>query len=294
MAGHAVERLEIGDHAVDLADPGKVMYPETGFTKRDVADYYHAVAPAILPHIESHPLTLERYPDGVAGPHLHEKRCPPGRPVWLQTVDVPSRRAGTIRYCTVDDAAGLVWLANLAALEVRPLLARAPRLDRPRSMVFDLDPGPPAGLIEAGRVGLMARDLLARNGVPAQVKTSGSDELHVAVALDDSSMDFEQTKLFALSVARELERLHPGEVVSSTEKGRRRGKVLVDWTGNDEHKTTVAPYSLRATDRPVVSTPVSWDELSAAVDEGDRDALAFGPDDVLARIARLGDLWSVG
>ena len=286
------QHVTIGGHDVRLRNLDKVMYPRSGFTKGDVVDYYRRLAPTLVPHLRRRPITLKRWPDGIDAQFFYEKQCPRHRPDWVATVDIPSERSGVIHYCTVDDAATLVWLANLATLELHPLLQRAPRMDRPTALVFDLDPGPPAGLLDAARVALLLRDVLVDQGYTALVKTSGGKGIHV-VAPVKRGQSFDDTKSFAHALADALERHDDANVVSSMRKELRRGKVLVDWSQNDEHKSTVAPYSLRAREGPngpTVSTPIEWAELEAAVDAGDADRLVFTAADVLARVAEHGDL----
>jgi bifunctional non-homologous end joining protein LigD len=283
--------VEIDGRELRLRNLDKVMYPHCGFTKGDVVEYYDALAPVLVPHLRGRPITLKRWPDGIDAGFFYEKQCPRHRPDWVQTRDMPSERSGVIHYCTVDDRATLAWLANLATLELHPLLMRAPHLDRPTALVFDLDPGPPAGVLDAGRVALVLRDLLDDQDYEPLVKTSGGKGIHVLAPLPRPTT-FQETKGFAHAVAQALERARD-DVVSSMRKELRRGKVLVDWSQNDEHKSTVAPYSLRARETnagPSVSTPIRWTELEAAIDDGDADALTFTPADVLARVEADGDL----
>ncbi len=280
--------VDVGGHQLKLSNLDKVLYP-SGFTKGEVIDYYARVAPALVPHLTGRPLTLKRYPNGAAEGHFFEKNCPKHRPGWLTTAPVPSARSrGTIEYCVVDSVAGLVWVANLASLELHPSLSRAPAAEEPTMVVFDLDPGPPAGLAECREVALRLREMFDHLSLTTVVKTSGSKGLQVYLPLNTPAR-YEGpagTKAFALAVAQLLERQLPDLVVSNMAKELRAGKVLVDWSQNDEHKTTVAVYSLRARDRPTVSTPVSWDEV-----EDGGDLLRFEAAEVLARVERLGDLF---
>jgi bifunctional non-homologous end joining protein LigD len=280
--------VEVEGHELSLSNLDKVMYPETGFTKGQVIDYYTRVAPAVLPHLRDRPLTLKRYPNGVEGGHFYEKQCPSHRPDWVRSepVELSSK---TIQFCVCDDLATLVWLANLADLELHPSLSKVPEVERPTVMAFDLDPGSGAGLEECCDVALLLRDALRALGLESFPKTSGSKGIQVYVPLNMSDVDYDHgTKRHSNALARYLESQHPKLIVSSQRKELRKGRVLIDWSQNDEHKTTVSVYSLRARERPTVSTPLSWDE----VEEGDPDTLVFEADDVLARVEEHGDLFA--
>jgi bifunctional non-homologous end joining protein LigD len=236
------------------------------------------------------PLTLKRYPDGVDGQFFYEKKCPSHRPEWFRTVSVWSgRNQDNINYCVVDDLPSLVWVANMAGLELHTSLALADDIHRPTMLVFDLDPGAPATIKECCNVGLQLRDLFAKLKLKCFAKTSGSKGLQVYVPLN-TVITYEETKAAALAVAQELERKNPQLVLSSMSKELRKGKVFVDWSQNDDHKTTVCVYSLRARERPTVSAPVSWDEVEAR-HRGRRKDLSFTADEVLARLDRDGDLF---
>jgi bifunctional non-homologous end joining protein LigD len=264
------------------------MYPQTGFTKGQVIEYYTRVAPVLLPHLRDRPLTLKRYPNGVEGGHFYEKQCPSHRPEWVRSEPV-GLSSKTIDFCICDDLPTLVWLANLADLELHPSLSKAPEVHRPTLMAFDLDPGPPAGLAECCEVAVTLRDALASLGLESCVKTSGSKGIQLYVPLNTGDVDYDHgTKRLSNALARHLESQHPKLIVSSQRKELRRGKVLMDWSQNDEHKTTVAVYSLRARERPTVSTPLSWEEVEA----GDPDALVFEAADVLERVEEHGDLFA--
>jgi bifunctional non-homologous end joining protein LigD len=245
----------------------------------------------LLPHLAGRPLTLKRYPDGVEGESFYEKRCPSHRPPWVETVPVwTGRTRGDVDYCLANDLPTLVWLANLATLELHPSLSRGDDLDRPTTMVFDLDPGAPASLVECCRVGLLVKELFDDLDVQVVAKTSGGKGLQLYVPLD-TAVDYDRTKSFSRTVAQLLERRHPKLVVSHMAKELRTGKVFIDWSQNDEHKTTVSVYSLRARERPTVSTPVTWDEVTEVAEGGDPDLLRFEAAAVLDRVARLGDLF---
>ncbi|MBS1869254.1 MAG: DNA ligase D [Actinobacteria bacterium] len=287
--------LDVEGRTVRLSNPDKVLYPQAGFTKRDLVDYCVAVAPALLPHLRDRPLTLKRYPDGVEGRFFYEKQSPRHRPEWVRTVTVYSRHSRRdIEYTLCDDLPTLVWLANLADLELHPSLSRADEIERPTTLAFDLDPGPPATVVECCEVALALRALFEQLGLRAVAKTSGSKGMQVYVPLNDPDVRYEQTKPFAHAVAALLERQRPELVVSDMRRkgGEREGKVLIDWSQNDEHKTTVAVYSLRAKERPTVSTPVTWDEVEACLQAGDPALLRFEHAAVLARVAQHGDLFA--
>ena len=275
---------EVGGRTLRLSNLDKVLWPATGFTKGDMIDYYTRIAPVLLPHVTRRPLTLRRYPNGVGGHSFFEKHCPSHRPDWVPTIAM-----GDVDYCSIDEPAALAWVANLAAVEVHPTLGAAPDLDRPRAVVFDLDPGAPADVVSCGRVALLVRDVLDRLGLQAWVKTSGSKGLQLYVPLN-TPVGFEATRDFALAVAQLLERAHPDLVLTTQERRLRPGKVLIDWSQNAPSKTTVAVYSLRARDSPSASTPVTWEEVAAATTAGKGAALRFDAADTLARVAEHGDL----
>jgi bifunctional non-homologous end joining protein LigD len=280
--------VEVEGHELSLSNLDKVMYPEVGFTKGQVIDYYTRIAPAVLPHLRDRPLTLKRYPNGVEGGHFYEKQCPSHRPDWVRSepVELSSK---TIDFCICDDLPTLVWLANLADLELHPSLSKVPEVERPTVMAFDLDPGAGSGLAECCEVAVILRDALQQLGLECFPKTSGSKGIQVYVPLNVDDVDYDHgTKLISNALARHLEAAHPKLIVSSQKKELRRNKVLIDWSQNDEHKTTVGVYSLRARERPTVSTPLAWDEVEA----GDPEALVFEADDVLARVEEHGDLFA--
>lgn len=304
-AAHRVRGgVEVGieGRTLRLTNLDKVMYPQTGFTKGDAIGYYAAIAPVLLGHLRDRPLTLKRYPDGVEGTYFYEKQCPSHRPEWVQTVAVDSERSGReIDYCTCQDLPTLVWLANLAALELHPSLSLTRALARPTVVAFDLDPGAPAGIVECCEVALHIRDMLAELGLRALAKTSGVKGMQVYVPLNAPSRapsrarahtTYDQTKPFARAVADLLAQHHPKLVTATMTKSRRRGRVLIDWSQNDEHKTTVSVYSLRATPTPRVSAPVSWEEAQACRDSGDAAPLQLGPGEVLRRAREHGDLFA--
>ncbi|HUB03434.1 MAG TPA: DNA ligase D, partial [Solirubrobacteraceae bacterium] len=264
----------------------KVLYPETGFTKGMLVAYYARAAPFVLPHLHDRPLTLKRYPNGVNAAYFYEKQSPSHRPDWIQTV-----RIGDVNYTLAQDRPTLIWLANLADIELHTSLALAASPDRPTMMVFDLDPGAPAGIVECCEVGLVLRGLFDQLGLVSVAKTSGSKGLQVYVPLN-TRLDYRATKPFARRVAEVLEQRMPELVVSRMTKRLRPGKVLVDWSQNDEHKTTATVYSLRARERPTASTPVTWDEVQACHERGDEGLLTFEADELLARAEDQGDLFA--
>jgi bifunctional non-homologous end joining protein LigD len=284
--------VHVQGRTLSLSNLDKVLYPVAGFTKGHVIDYYTRVAPAVLPHLEGRALTLKRYPNGVEGQFFYEKNAPSHRPEWVRTARVPIRTDGrTIDFVVADDLPTLVWLANLADLELHTSLARAADPKAPTILAFDLDPGPPATIVECARVALRLREVFAHLGLEGFPKTSGSKGMQVYVPLNVPTT-YAQTKRFSQAIAQLLERRHPELVVSEMRKDLRPGKVFVDWSQNDEHKTTVAVYSLRAKDHPTVSTPLRWEEVEAVTESEDPDELVFMSADVLERVAEHGDLFA--
>ena len=294
MPARASLEVEVDGRTLKLTNLDKVMYPAVGFTKGQVIDYYTRVSPYLLPHLKDRPLTLKRYPDGVDGPFFYEKQCPSHRPDWVRTVPVWSRHNnGNINFCVVDDVATLVWLAQLADLELHTSMAYAEDPEHPNLMVFDLDPGPGTDIVDCARVAGWLRDVFDHFGLRAFPKTSGSKGMQLYVPLHQPDVPYVPgTKTFARACAQLLEKQHPDHVVSDMRKELRQGKVLIDWSQNDEHKTTVCVYSLRAKEWPTVSTPVTWDEVEDALAAGDADMLSFEASDVLERVERHGDLFA--
>jgi bifunctional non-homologous end joining protein LigD len=282
---------EVEGRQVKLSNLDKVLYPKVGFTKGQVIAYYSAAAPALLPHLRGRPLTLKRYPDGVEGKHFYEKECPPWRPDWVQTAPIWSdRKQREINFCLIEDLPTLVWAANLADLEMHAMLARVEDLERPTMLVFDLDPGEGADVLDCAEVALWLRDLFEDLGLDALVKGSGSKGLHFHVPLN-TSVSYEDTKPFAQAVARLLERQHPERVVSRMTRKLRKGKVLVDWSQNSAHKSTVAPFSLRARERPTVAMPLSWAEVAEGLEGGDREAFRVEADAALDQLGERAELF---
>jgi bifunctional non-homologous end joining protein LigD len=269
-----------------------VFWPSNGFTKGQVIDYYARLADTLVPHLRNRPLTLKRYPNGVEDKSFYEKRCPGHRPKWVATAPVWSgRNEGDIDYCLCNEKATLIWMAQLAALELHPSLSLADEIERPTVLAFDLDPGAPADILDCSRVALRLRELFEGLGLRSFPKTSGSKGLQVYVPLN-SDVTYERTKPFAHAVAQALERAEPKLVVSRMAKKLRKGKVFVDWSQNDQHKTTVAVYSLRAKERPTASTPVEWGEVAGALEREDPEALSFEAAEVIERIEKRGDLFA--
>jgi bifunctional non-homologous end joining protein LigD len=284
--------VELEGRILKLTNLDKVLYPQAGFVKADLIRYYASVAEVLLPHLHDRPLTLKRYPDGVGGEFFYEKRSPRHRPDWVRTVAVVSERGrAEIDYTLCQDLPTLVWLANLADIELHPLLSRAGAVSRPTVLVFDLDPGPPATIVECCQVALELRELFGELGLKAYPKTSGSKGMQIYVPLNDAEASYAETKAFALAVAALLEQRHPDLVVCAMAKARRDGKVLIDWSQNDEHKTTVSVYSLRAMGSPTVSTPLRWDEVSSCEQRREPQLLSFRADEIVSRIVQSGDLF---
>jgi bifunctional non-homologous end joining protein LigD len=288
----ASRQVDVDGRELKLTNLDKVLYPRAGFTKGEVVDYYARIAAAMVPHLSERPLTLRRFPEGVDDTEaaFFEKRCPKHRPDWVKTARMPAER-GNIDFCVCDSRPALIWMAQLAAIELHPSLSRAGRLDRPTVLAFDLDPGPPADVLDCCRVALRLRELFAHFEVEAFPKTSGSKGLQVYVPLN-SAVTYEETKPFAKAIAQLLEKQTPDLVVSKMRKAERKGKVFVDWSQNHPHKTTIAVYSLRARERPTVSTPVAWEEVERAAEREDADSLVFEAGDVLERLDRDGDLFA--
>jgi len=284
--------LKVEGRTLLVSNLDKVLFPEVGFTKSQVIDYYIRIAPVLLPHLKDRPITLKRYPDGVEGFFFYEKQCPSHRPKWVKTATVPSSRREdkSIDYCVMNDLPALVWAANLADLELHTFLHRAPAITRPTALAFDLDPGPPADIVLCCQVGLWLKAVFDELGLKSFAKTSGSKGLQIFVPLNTAT-NYEKTKAFAHALAERLERERPGEIVSRMQKSLRKGKVLIDWSQNDDHKTTVNVYSLRAKSRPTISTPVTWEEVETCLKRKAPGRLSFVSDEVLRRVEKHGDLF---
>jgi bifunctional non-homologous end joining protein LigD len=274
---------------VELARLDKPLWPAIGFTKGDLIDYYRAVAPVLLPHIAGHPLTLARFPDGIDGPGFYQQECR-GAPEWLRVTPMLARNGKLFRTCLVDDLPGLLWVANLATVELHPFLGAADAPEQARLVVLDLDPGPPAGLVACCGVALALREALAARGLAAWAKTSGGGGLHLYVPVG-GPFSFAQTRAFARALAAALTARHPERVVDTMRLADRRGKVLIDWRQNDARRSMVAVYSLRAREEPLVSAPLTWAEIEEAWMRQDARSLLFRPAEVLGRIEAHGDLF---
>lgn len=291
--------IEVEGRQLTLTNLDKVLYPETGFTKAEVISYYVQVAPVLLPHLRDRPITFVRFPDGVGGPSFFEKHVPRAAPAWVRAIDVPrssrSEEQGVIRFPALDDLPSLVWAANLAALELHAPLWRSVEAGSYGpfdQMVFDLDPGAPATIVECCAVAIWVVEALTAGGHgTVAAKTSGSKGLQLYVPLDPPR-PWEAVRTEAHALARSIEGAHADLVVSTMRRDLRPGKVLIDWSQNHATKTTVAAYSLRGRPRPTVSTPVTVDEVTGCAASGIAEDLRFEASDVLGRVARLGDLFA--
>ena len=293
MSGQQKVRVRVGERTLAVTNLQKILYPEIGWSKADVIDYYATVGPTMLPYVQGRPVTFKRYPDGVEGPSFFEKNTARNAPDWVAHAVLPATRSTKDRieldYAILDDLPSIVWAANLAALEFHVPQWRVGAKKQPLApdlLVFDLDPGPPATIVECTRVALLVREVLAEDRLIAYAKTSGSKgmQLYVGVRVRDP----DRTSSYARALAERLAAEHPDLIVSRMAKELRPGKVFIDWSQNNPAKTTVAPYSLRARPEPTVSTPISWDEVEGCGSAGD---LRFLASDVLARIERYGDLF---
>ena len=287
--------VEVDGRELKLTNLDKVLYPEAGFTKGEVVEYYAKVGPTLVPHLNGRAVTLRRFPEGVddLDSAFFEKRCPKHRPKWVKTARVEAGpHAGKIDFCVCDSLPTLIWMAQLAAIELHPSLSLARAPTRPTVLAFDLDPGPPADIVDCCRVALRLRELFGHFGVECFPKTSGSKGMQVYVPLNTPKTSYDETKPFAKAIAQLLEKQTPDGVVSKMKKDERKGKVFVDWSQNHRSKTTIAVYSLRARERPTASTPVTWDEVERAAESGDGSHLVFEAGTVLERIEEKGDLFA--
>ena len=287
-------QVEVEGRELKLTNLDKVLYPKAGFTKGEVVDYYAKVGPAMVPHLNGRAVTLRRFPEGVddLDSAFFEKRCPKHRPKWVKTANVRAGpNAGQIDFCVCDSLPTLIWMAQLAALELHPSLSLSRAPTRPTVLAFDLDPGPPADVIDCCHVAIRLRDLFGHFGLESFPKTSGSKGMQVYLPLNVKT-SYDETKPFAKAIAQLLEKQTPDRVVSKMKKVEREGKIFVDWSQNHRSKTTIAVYSMRARERPTVSTPITWEEVESARESGDASDLVFETSDVLERIDRHGDLFA--
>ena len=283
--------VDVQGRKLNLTNLDKVLYPATGFTKGEVVDYYVRIAPVLLPHLAGRPLTMKRYPGGVDQEYFFEKNAPKHRPDWVKTAPIWSEGNNReVNYLLANDLPTLVWIANLASLELHPSLSLAKDISTPTMIVFDLDPGPPANIVQCAQVGLWVKEIFDHFGLQSFPKTSGSKGLQIYIPLNTKT-SYEQTKPFAHALARLLEQEHPELVVSDMKKAVRTNKVFVDWSQNDQHKTTISVYALRAREHPTVSTPITWEEVEEALKKKDAGRLVFEAKDVLARVEKMGDLF---
>jgi bifunctional non-homologous end joining protein LigD len=284
--------VEIEGRQLKLTNLDKVLYPAAGFTKGQIIDYYARIAPVLVPHLKNEPLTLKRYPNGVNEPPFFEKNATKHRPEWVKTVPIWSEgNQRDVNYILCNDLPTLVWVANLAAIELHPSLSLGQDIMCPRSLVFDLDPGPPANIVQCCQVGLWLREIFEHFKLQSFPKTSGSKGLQIYVPLNTKT-SYDETKPLAHALARLLENEHRDLVVSDMKKAIRANKVFVDWSQNDEHKTTISVYALRARERPTVSTPVTWDEVEHALKKKDAKLLVFESKQTLERVEKMGDLFA--
>ncbi len=288
----SLQQLTLDGRTVSLTNLDKVLYPAAGFTKAHVIDYYARVAEWILPHLKDRPVTLNRFPDGVEGKKFYEKDAPRFTPDWVKIAPVPRKNGGPdIRYILINDHATLVWCANIASLELHPFLHRAKTLDRPTSIVFDLDPGEGNNVVSAAKVAFLLRDILSRAGLQTFPKLSGSKGVQVYAPLN-TRVTYEQTQPYARALADRLAREHPDQIVSAMAKHLRTNKVFIDWSQNSDFKTTVGVYSLRAKrERPFVSLPLTWEELDDMVRHNQPDRFCLSPGEALKRFEKVGDLF---
>jgi bifunctional non-homologous end joining protein LigD len=285
------ETITVGGHKLEVSNLDKVFYPETGFSKGDIIDYYRSISPVLLPYLKSRPVTLKRYPDGVEGFTFYEKSCPEHRPSFIKTVAIRRKRDDKdVNYCQLNTEAALVWASNLANLELHVALGSARAPHKPHSVVFDLDPGEGTGVLECAEVAVRLRRLFSELERESVVKTSGSKGLQLYVPLN-TKVTYEDTRPWAQAIAARLEAETPDAIVIKPSKEARRGRVFIDWSQNNLAKTTVCVYSLRAKQLPTVSTPVTWDELTSALDAGKPERLVFTYDEVLKRVDKDGDLF---
>ena len=283
--------VEMAGRRLLLTNLGKDLYPSYGFTKSRILEYYRGIASFILPHLKDRAVTLKRYPDGVEKDFFFEKRCPGHRPEWVRTAEILQDGGEPMTYCLINDLETLIWVENLASLELHVPLARAGSHQTPDSMVFDLDPGDPANILDCARVALILRDLLSRMGLVSYVKTSGRKGLHVYVPLNNKETTFEDTKTFSRAVAGIMQKHYPDLVTAKMAKQERKAKIFINWSQNDASKTMICVYSLRAREKPLVSFPLEWRELENLKGQGDPTRLQVVQSEAVSRAERMGDLF---
>ncbi|MBE0537529.1 MAG: non-homologous end-joining DNA ligase [Phycisphaerae bacterium] len=293
ISGGYTEEINVGqvevaidNKRIQLTNLEKVLYQEANFTKAHVLDYYRRIAPYILPHLQDRPLTLKRYPNGVNNASFYQKACPSHRPEWIRTAARSDKN-----YCLVDDLASLIWVANLACIELHTQLATTDDFERPTMLVFDLDPGPPASLFDCLHISLTIRDMLSELKLKSFPKVSGGKGLHLCIPLN-TRVTYEETKTFARKVSQVMENHFPALVVSTMSKNLRKGKVFIDWSQNSRHKTTVNVYSLRAQPKPTVSMPVTWQQIEKAYKKKDVSPLIYSPEQAVRQVEEKGDIFS--
>jgi bifunctional non-homologous end joining protein LigD len=284
--------LDAAGRRLAIRNLDRIVFPRTGTTKAELLDYYVRVGDVMLPHVRDRPLHMHRYPEGVDGPRFWQKQCPQHRPPWVATTPVYSRgKQANIDYCVVEDLAGVLWAVNIGSIELHTSLHTRAGLHRPTALAFDLDPGEGVDVVGCAEVALWLRDLLAGVGLRAFAKTSGSKGLQVYVPLN-TDVTYAQCKPAARAIAETMEAAHPDRVVSRMARALRPGKVLIDWSQNTEHKSMVCAYSVRAKERPTVSTPVTWDEVQHAVAAREPSLLVFEMGEVVQRVGERGDLFA--
>ncbi len=283
--------VDMEGRRVSLSNLDKDLYPSYGFTKAQIMDYYRGIAPFLLPHLKDRALTLKRFPEGVDKEYFFEKRCPAHRPSWVKTAEIPQNHKEPITFCVVNDLESLIWVGNLASLELHVPLARAGSPQTPDSMVFDLDPGDGADVLDCARVALILRDLLDRMGLVSFIKTSGRKGLHLYVPLNRKGTTFDETKAFSKAVAGIMQKHYPDLVTSKMGKEHRSGRIFINWSQNDQSLTTVSVYSLRAAEKPFVSFPLEWKEVEEGARLGDREKFQVLHSEALKRVEASGDLF---
>jgi bifunctional non-homologous end joining protein LigD len=282
---------EVAGKRLSLTNLDKDLYPSYGFTKAQILEYYRRISAFVLPHLKGRALTLKRYPNGVGDEYFFEKRCPAYRPSWVKTAEVPQDDGERMTVCLINDLNTLIWVENLASIELHVPLANADSPGTPDSVVFDLDPGDQSGILDCARVALILRELLSPLGLAGYVKTSGQKGLHVYIPLNRQEATFDDTKKFSKAVAEVLQRNYPELVTAKMAKEERKKKVFINWSQNDAAKTMVCVYSLRAREKPFVSFPLGWEELETLAGQGDPEKLQVLHSKALTRVEKEGDLF---